>query len=452
MTQPIRELSGPIVPAVPLPPTTPSAIDTVHDEMVDLSMKIFIIGSKERQQERDDKSKPLEEPTITPPNHSMLKLELVKRALCAFAVVFNFNDSGDQVTASMLGEEAQGINTSRLVTVYVAKNRGTSTQNDNLLHEKLSSYFKERGAEDISLTDTRRIFELCSRRIKADIRNYKHERLVSAKEAFGLWGKKFAPREKIATKIAQLLGSILKCYSTPNIVEKQIDMREIQKIGTWVKSNGKELETTRQLLKVADHFFKNANIDNPIGSLDLLEDLCRLPRALEDLKSLKLELIKHQATLSIYLVKPQHPSPHSIDTEMGEKFNQFERNNRGIQLPPPPKVHPDIHCEIQLLTHYHTLPPEKQSGMWRYIACSKLPCFCCYHTLAEESTFKTEKSHGKVYWPWPVPEKLVNLARSQHNRLEMGNSGVAIALSALSQKLGGRIESARKTHSWKGAK
>ncbi|KAI1129375.1 hypothetical protein F5Y10DRAFT_264203 [Nemania abortiva] len=421
-------------------------IEKVRDVVINLSTKIFTVGHMEQQQVRDHDCGPLEESAITGPSHCGLDSGTIRKAAHAFAVVFNFDGSGKQVTAAMMGETRQELNKTCKVTIYIAKNGGTATE-DNNLRKALLHYFNELPNGMISKKKRKLIFRLCSRKTKTDIRQYREEPLRLALHALRRWPKEDASIRPIANGIARLLQGILNCYSEAKVLQKQSSL--LGRIWSWMEKNKTNLGIFRGMLLESPDLGES-DINNVNNCLYLLEDLCRLHRALKEFENLKSKLLKTKTTVSIYFVRPQPSNARYIDKAVREQLDSSRLSNTtAVPLPLPPNALgtlPDIHCEVQLLTHFYGLSTNKKSNMWSYIACSKLPCFCCYHILDKDGHFKTEQSHCRVYSSWRVPKKLETTARAQ---LTTGpSSNIVNALRYLREKLDIRIDRAYAGHSW----
>ncbi|KAI0112424.1 hypothetical protein GGR51DRAFT_568538 [Nemania sp. FL0031] len=412
----------------------------VHDILVDLGLNIYIVAKQEKQQEQEPQTNHLDESTITPPHHYRLEAGIVRKALHAFAVVFTFDNSGDQVTAAMLRDETEGPGRSSQVTVYVAKNSGTCAQDDKL-RKILCGYFNNRRIKKFEDTDRHSIFSGCSKKIDTDItRSFKT--IKSAREILSRKLEDHASWEHTSAGIVKLLENVVAYHSKKAMKQAKL----LKTVSDWVENNKMKIEEFCDSL-TNDAVFTEDETDDVKSSLGLLGDLCRLDRALEDFKIFK-EGLGCLTELSISFVQPQHSDDLSVDNDMRERLCDLRLIYPGSWLPSPPikaRTQLDIHCEIQLLTHFHDVLNKEGANMWKYIACSKLPCFCCYHFLKTGSEFSTEESHFAVYSPWAIPKKLADEARSQ---LEAGNPVMIDSLGDIRDRLGKRVYRNPEINSW----
>ncbi|KAJ8128486.1 hypothetical protein O1611_g5147 [Lasiodiplodia mahajangana] len=297
------------------PATSNSEMKKIRDILVDVSMKAHIVGSMEWQQAQDDSISPLVESAIPLQDSHKLEPGDVRMALHAFSVVFNFDTTGDQVTAAMLGE-TQGVGERSLITVYIAKNSGISPE-DQGLGQVLSTYFNDPSKKMNEVID--HVFDICSRKPS---RYVTRKSLKSTQVEFNRQG--FEPWGQLATQIDEFLKGKHYSHSSALIGQKNL----LRDIWSLLEKNETTLKAFREWRVGVS--VQEANIDHLNNRID---ELCRLHMASSDLENFKSKLnSKYQ--LSFVFVEPQHPNIRSIDTEVGEKFNALQKNEAYTRLLP----------------------------------------------------------------------------------------------------------------------
>ncbi|KAI1504666.1 hypothetical protein F5X99DRAFT_346503 [Biscogniauxia marginata] len=174
---------------------------------------------------------------------------------------------------------------------------------------------------------------------------------------------------------------------------------------------------------------KLSSVRNPRAAakcLKLLSNLYNLSRALDDLIRFRNVLDGCKADFDILLVptgsdkKKAAEIAKSLDTEIKKLKKQQPKLPRRLKSYPE-KL--ESHCEMQLLVHLESLSIRQKEEIWGLMGCSRRPCFCCYYMIKHTYAFQIEPSHGKVYYPWPVP-----LGRAEDSRIPRALDGLLATL------------------------
>ncbi|KAI1074193.1 hypothetical protein F5B20DRAFT_467198 [Whalleya microplaca] len=165
----------------------------------------------------------------------------------------------------------------------------------------------------------------------------------------------------------------------------------------------------------------------------IVEKLSRIPRAFADLCEFKDFLESRKLSWNVCFIDyPKESSqkrtpPGSINAEISKlrvdyllpvrKELKLNSTGRGLLRP---------HCEVQILSEFENLSRSKQSEFWKLIGCSKGSCFCCSYVI-KAAGFQAAPSHGKVYYPWPLPKRFSEISAFPRGLDEL--------LAALNQRL-----------------
>jgi hypothetical protein len=107
---------------------------------------------------------------------------------------------------------------------------------------------------------------------------------------------------------------------------------------------------------------------------------------------------------------------------------------------------PRVHAEIQVLEHFHTRNDLKFAGNDRFIACSKLACYCCHLYFRNHPARPVEPgTHQKIWLNWGPPRSAYyfNDASGKRQRDIMNKMLLIIRRDALSD-----IERQEYNHRW----
>ncbi|KAH7021755.1 hypothetical protein B0J12DRAFT_687231 [Macrophomina phaseolina] len=114
----------------------------------------------------------------------------------------------------------------------------------------------------------------------------------------------------------------------------------------------------------------------------------------------------------------------SMLAHMSEKFDFY---SRFMSFYKDPNFLPRVHCEINLLEHFHTKRlPFVDSD--RYIGCSKPACYCCLLYIRNHpGCFVEPASHQKIYLNWRPPDlDLEDKDKAQIHQRNMLNSMIPV--------------------------
>jgi len=392
----------------------PESEEEIEKTLVRLAALIAIIWTKERQQPPDPEEESMLAKSIRP-KHSIVKAlddQQVKRILFSFAIIFCFSSAAEHITASMLQENPlSGDKGETKFVVFLAKNGGVHAQagddmteekkqrregvtgegnKEEMLRKDLLAWFNGTGAIDKTI-----VVQHCSDKVMKDAKNSKNS-LEKGRKAFKE-SNVYESGEKIASDIKRLCDAI-----NGGQAEKLVQLAQ-----TWIAKHeelARNIYNELDISKVTDKNRKEA-----IGRcLDAIEDLILLPRALENLELFRDTVRAMDANLDIQFVdidtvskvpvKEIQDEIDKIEEEMNISFKDVSVDNFLREF--------NAHGEIKLLTHLHKMSPAEREQMWKFIACSKLPCFCCFYLIHNAEGYATEKSHYKVYYPWPLPPEL----------------------------------------------
>ncbi|KAI0009370.1 hypothetical protein F4779DRAFT_617674 [Xylariaceae sp. FL0662B] len=400
----------------PYRPTPPSRFTNKEREvsknseapiMVQLAARTFILSSHERQQEVSDQYGELR--AISRPQYSFLggpkkfTDSAMRNVLYAFALVFSFRRDGRDVTAAIAGEYFKG--NTRTLEVRIAKNEGVNFEFFNGLFLKgvMQDWFKTGGSRTTEDSDLRQlILYLCFERIKAYVVEHKRKWFSPGLQYLRRWKREGDKHEKTAATLSFLLGAIESLHLSNreqlhNILRESWEFIRDEQISFLKLCD----ELDRRTAQGGDRHSRNA-----IKCANLIEKLSRLPRAFADLCEFKKYLKSCKVSLKIHLVPcspSRQPPEDMINDEITElrtdhllpKLKEMTFEHKGKSLRP--------HCEVQLLADFEKLPEARQLKFWKFVGCSKRSCFCCSYVI-EAAGFQAERSHGKIYHPWPLPE------------------------------------------------
>ncbi|KAI0152723.1 hypothetical protein GGR57DRAFT_503590 [Xylariaceae sp. FL1272] len=257
------------------------------------------------------------------------------------------------------------------------------------------------------------VVQFCVSRIEHDIRKFK-DSLLKGLKIFRDWSNETDAKNAIF-EITKLLRHVQTASDLTVSLNREDQLQQLQQL-IWEIWD--LFQTTSAYLKtmrgdIRNRFPRASGRDkldrvDALECLNLLEDLVRLPHALKELAQFRRILQGNKAILQIELVDIRIPEDEGFKKLETKKLKELRHSHPALKVRIP-KLNirpPRAHCEMQLLAHLQKLNLDEQDQVWRFISCSKLPCFCCFD-FAHNFKMGTQKSHFKVYYPWPVPSQLV---------------------------------------------
>jgi hypothetical protein len=395
--------------------TEPEIEEETEKMLVRLAALIAIIWTKERQQPSDPEEDDMLAKSIRP-KHTVLKAlddEQMKKILFSFATIFCFSASAEHITATMLQEGVSSGNPKepKFVVLFAkngsihvgagddkadeqklrAKGMISEGSKEEKLRKDLLAWFK--GESEIDWTN---VVQYCSDKVMKHVKNSKNA-LEKGRRAFKE-SNVHQSGEKIASDI-KLLCDAINAGQAEKLVELALGwISKYHELARSIYDNPDASKVTDKNRKEAIRKCRDA-----------IEELIMLPRALEDLKLFKNIISVMSADLDIQFVDidtvPKVPVKEiqdeidKIGEEMRISFEDVSVDSFLREF--------NAHGEIKLLTYLHKMSPAEREQMWKFVACSKLPCFCCFYLIHDAEGYATEKSHYKVYYPWPLPPELI---------------------------------------------
>lgn len=153
----------------------------------------------------------------------------------------------------------------------------------------------------------------------------------------------------------------------------------------------------------------------------------------------------HMTTLEGILVRmlpKDSPELERYREDLKHMENKFQLSKRLLENYQDPNFRPRVHCEIQVLQHFHSNKLQFLE-FDRFIACSKDSCYCCqlyfrYHP----GNFVEPNCHNNIYLNWKAPDADRN--DKPHTQRDILNKMICqIRRDALDQ-----IAQRRPVHRW----
>lgn len=343
--------------------------------------------------------------------------------LWAFALILDSTRTATKVTATVLSKVHNQDKKPSTIILHVAQNCGIS---ENKQRCAAFRNYKEKLEGWISMCEepsSDAIMNCCRGRISGYYRLAK--KVFNGYEEnnpFWDWKPTEEPLHIFARELKVLLGHINKSLKDNATIKNYDTHATLDKAWTFLKEHGKtfnELWTgirhgTEQVPSCTSEFHGPQIRTRVCQYFKTIENLAKVPRAIQTFVGFWEYMASSGLRFEIWPI----PSDGTA---------AIKSNNR--KLP---------HCEMQLLQYFEGEGRQYKAETWNVIGCSKRPCYCCAFVINHGSDFTFRESHGKIYSPWPLPERYAHDSRLPAALRELDN--------ALEKRISDLVKDTRKNH------